>query len=173
MKDKKIVHLPVEQYLNDKEHAAYMEDFTPVMNDLIDKLVAIADKHNVDRDNAIQHFAAVFNAMTNMATFKDWEAKEQYQCSICGEQYTTDEIQEITDMGELFYDRDGKWVCPSCYDTYIRNSDGPLNWEREDTKADGCRYDDHECQDYMAGLCKIAFDLNRGIPNYDWCPHRR
>lgn len=136
MKNKKIVHLPVEQYLNDKEHAAYMEDFTPVVNDLIDKLVAIADKHNVDRDNAIQHFSVIFGTMAEISTFQGWGKSEtadahlecsisgdaDIQCSMCGENFTADEIKEMAEMGEPFHFCDGKFLCPDCYDSYSRQS---------------------------------------------------
>ena len=136
MKNKKIVHLPVEQYLNDKEHAAYMEDFTPIVNDLIDKLVGIADKHSVDRDNAIKHFSVIFGTMTEISTFQDWEKTEtpdghlecsvsgdaNIQCSMCGENFTADEVKELTEMGEPFQFYDGKFLCPDCYDSYSRQS---------------------------------------------------
>lgn len=136
MKNKKIVHLPVEQYLNDKEHAAYMEDFTPVVNDLINKLVAIADKHNVDRDNAIQHFSVIFGTMAEISTFENWGESEptdghlecsisgdaDIQCSMCGENFTADEVKELTEMREPFQFYDGKFLCPDCYDSYSRQS---------------------------------------------------
>ena len=136
MKNKKIVHLPVEQYLNDKEHAAYMEDFTPIVNDLIDKLVGIADKHSVDRDNAIKHFSVIFGTMTEISTFQNWGETEStdghlecsvsgdanIQCSMCGEQYTADEVKEAAEMGEPFQFYDGKFLCPDCYERYCRQS---------------------------------------------------
>ena len=135
MKNKKIVHLPVEQYLNDKEHAAYMEDFTPVVNDLIDKLVAIADKHNVDRDNAIQHFSVIFGTMAEISTFQNWgedssdahlecsiNGDADIQCSMCGEHFTADEVKELAEMGEPIQFYDGKFLCPDCYDSYSRQS---------------------------------------------------
>lgn len=136
MKDKKIVHLPVEQYLNDKEHAAYMEDFAPVVNDLIDKLVAIADKHNVDRDNAIQHFSVIFGTTAEISTFQGWGETEvpdahlecsisgdaDLQCSMCGENFTADEVKELAEMGEPFQFYDGKFLCPDCYDRYTHQT---------------------------------------------------
>lgn len=42
-----------QEYLNDKEHEGYMNDISSVVTDLIGKVVFIADKHNVDRDNAM------------------------------------------------------------------------------------------------------------------------
>lgn len=50
------------EYLNEQEHAAYMNDFSEVVNTVIEKVIAIADKHNVDRDNAMQHFRRWFRS---------------------------------------------------------------------------------------------------------------
>lgn len=58
------------EYLNEQEHAAYMNDFSEVVNTVIEKVIAIADKHNVDRDNAMQHFSTVFSAMVQISTFE-------------------------------------------------------------------------------------------------------
>ena len=136
MENKKIVHFPVEQYLNDKEHAAYMEDFTQVVNDTINRVIFIADKHNIDRDNAIQHFATIFKIMTEISTFQNWGETEatdghlecsvsgdaDMQCSMCGEQFTADEVKELAEMGEPFQFCDGKFFCPDCYERYNRQS---------------------------------------------------
>lgn len=62
-----------QKFLNEQEHAAYMEDFSGVVTDVIGKVIAIADKHNVDRDNAMQHFSAIFSAMVQISTFEHFE----------------------------------------------------------------------------------------------------
>lgn len=137
MENKKIVQLPLDRYLNDEEHAAYMEDFSVVVNGVIDKVIGIADKHNVDRDNAIQHFATIFKAMTEISTFQNWGEAENpadahlecsisgdadIQCSMCGEHFTADDVKEAAEMGEPFQFYDGKFLCPDCYDSYSRQS---------------------------------------------------
>ena len=57
------------EFLNEQEHAAYMDDFAKVVNIVVEKVIEIADKHNVD-DNALQHFSTIFSAMVRMGTFK-------------------------------------------------------------------------------------------------------
>lgn len=59
-----------QEFLNEQEHAAYMEDFTEIVNGVIEKVIAVADKHNVDRDNAMQHFSTIFSAMVQISTFE-------------------------------------------------------------------------------------------------------
>lgn len=59
-----------QNFLNEQEHAAYMDDFSEVVNGVIEKVIAIADKHNVDRGNAMQHFSIIFSAMVQVSTFE-------------------------------------------------------------------------------------------------------
>lgn len=84
---RKVVQLTPDRYLNDKEHAAYMKDFIGVMNDVISRVIFIADKHNVDRDNAIRHFAAIFKVMTEISTFERWNAGSPDGAQSLGEQF--------------------------------------------------------------------------------------
>lgn len=53
-----------------KERDDYMEDFTEIVNGVIEKVIAVADKHNVDRDNAMQHFSTIFSAIVQISTFE-------------------------------------------------------------------------------------------------------
>lgn len=59
-----------QEYLSGKEHDGYINDISSVMNDLIGKVIFIADKHNVDRDNAMQHFSQLLSAMVQVSTFE-------------------------------------------------------------------------------------------------------
>ena len=61
-----------QEFLTGKEHDEYVEDISGVMNDLIAKVVAVADKHNVDRDNAMQHFSQLLSAMVEISTFQNF-----------------------------------------------------------------------------------------------------
>ena len=45
-----------QEFLTGKEHEDYMDEISSVMTDLTGKVLFIADKHNVDRNNAMQHF---------------------------------------------------------------------------------------------------------------------
>ena len=62
-----------QKYLNDKERNEYIDDISRVATDLIGKLIFIADKHNVDRDNAMQHFSQLLSAMVQISTFEHLE----------------------------------------------------------------------------------------------------
>ncbi len=44
------------------------------------------------------------------------------QCSMCGEQFTADEVKELAEMGEPIQFYDGVFLCPDCYDSYSRLS---------------------------------------------------
>lgn len=49
---------------------AKFDDFNDIVGDVIDKLITIADKHNIERDDAMKYFATMFGAMLGVATFK-------------------------------------------------------------------------------------------------------
>ena len=57
----------------DKKHNAVVEDIIKVYPTVIDMLVAIADKHNVLRDDLIKHAAELFSAMAEVSTFTEWK----------------------------------------------------------------------------------------------------
>lgn len=62
-------------YLNHKEHEEYINDISKVVTDLIGKVISTADKHNVDRDNAMRHFAELLSAMVEISTFADYSGE--------------------------------------------------------------------------------------------------
>lgn len=59
-----------QEFLNEQEHAAYMKEFSKIVNSVIEKVIAIADKHNVDRDDAMKHFSTIFSTMVQISTFE-------------------------------------------------------------------------------------------------------
>lgn len=61
-----------EAYLSEKEHEEYFSDISKIITDLIGKVICIADKHNVDRDNAMRHFAELLSAAVQYAVFADY-----------------------------------------------------------------------------------------------------
>ena len=63
------------KYLSEQEEAEYMKDFVPFVNHVLDYLIKIADAHNIDRDNAIKHFATTISNLSDIATFMGY--KEQ------------------------------------------------------------------------------------------------
>lgn len=61
-----------KEYIDGQEHEAYMEDFSGIMLGAVKKVIGLADKHNVDRDSAMEHFATVFKTMQEVSTFQNW-----------------------------------------------------------------------------------------------------
>lgn len=61
------------EYLDGKEHDAYVDDISGVMNGLISNVLDVADKHNVDRDNAMQHFSQLLSGIVSISTFQHYK----------------------------------------------------------------------------------------------------
>ena len=61
------------KFLTPKEHEAYINDLNDVVHSPLKSVIKLADKFNVDRDNAIQHFATLIHTMSQIATFQHWE----------------------------------------------------------------------------------------------------
>lgn len=61
-----------ETQLTEAEHNAIVEDITKIYPSVIKQLVALADKHNIDRDDLIRYFADVFSTMVRISTFVNW-----------------------------------------------------------------------------------------------------
>lgn len=61
-----------KQFLTGEEHDDYTNEISSVMTDLIGKVIFVADKHNVNRDNAIEHFSQLLSAMAKFSTFEHW-----------------------------------------------------------------------------------------------------
>ena len=60
------------EYLNGEEERLYREDIQALLLSTVSDVVAIADRHNVDRDNAMEHFATVFKTMQEISTFSEF-----------------------------------------------------------------------------------------------------
>ena len=59
-----------QEFLTGEGHDAYMDDISGVVTGTIEKVLFIADKHNVDRDNAMEHFSQLLGAMVQISTFQ-------------------------------------------------------------------------------------------------------
>lgn len=74
-----------QEYMDAEEFGEYDKDIANVMAALVVKMVTVADKHDVDRDSAIQHFARVFSAAANVCTFAKYSVRDKmkkvYICS--------------------------------------------------------------------------------------------
>lgn len=61
-----------EQFLTGKEHDDYVNDISGVMTGLIGHIISVADKYNVDRNNAMEHFSQLLSAMVQISTFEHY-----------------------------------------------------------------------------------------------------
>lgn len=57
------------EYINGEEERLYREDIQALLLSTVADVLAIADRHNVDRNNAMEHFATVFKTMQEISTF--------------------------------------------------------------------------------------------------------
>ena len=57
------------EYLNGEKERLYREDIQALLLSTVSDVVAIADRHNVDRNNAMEHFATVLKTMQEISTF--------------------------------------------------------------------------------------------------------
>lgn len=64
--------MPEQEILSGKDRDAFISDTAEITTDLLHKLVEMADKHNVDRDNAVQYFASMFKMMVEISTFENY-----------------------------------------------------------------------------------------------------
>ena len=61
------------QLLKGKARERYIEELSDITCDLTGKIVSIADKYCVDRNNAMQHFSEIFSAFVSVTTFEKFE----------------------------------------------------------------------------------------------------
>ncbi len=73
-----------QEYLDKTEYNAFVNELSEVITRTVRDTVSLADKHNVDRDNAVEHFASVFSAMQQISTFKEFDsATDTESCEGC------------------------------------------------------------------------------------------
>lgn len=63
----------METQPTEAEHNAVVDDMSKIYPMVITQLVALADKHNANRDDLVKYFAAMFSAMAEISTFVNWE----------------------------------------------------------------------------------------------------
>ncbi|MBR5216225.1 MAG: hypothetical protein IKV80_08405 [Bacteroidales bacterium] len=51
-------------------------DMQEISCEVIDKLVAVADKYNCDRDDVMKRFAVMFDVLADITTFREYEVEE-------------------------------------------------------------------------------------------------
>lgn len=63
--------------MSDNFRSIYLEDLAEAIRATLEKMVDVADKHNVDRNKAMQHFATVFSAIVKTSTFEDYKTEKK------------------------------------------------------------------------------------------------
>lgn len=58
--------------LTGKERKAFDADVAKTIGIVIDTMVKLADKYNVDRDNALRYFAELIAAVSELSTVEHW-----------------------------------------------------------------------------------------------------
>lgn len=59
--------------LTPKEADALAKEMVRIVTGTIHELVSAADRHNIDRDSAVQYFSDLFSVMASVATFEYYE----------------------------------------------------------------------------------------------------
>lgn len=59
--------------LTPKEADAWAKEMVRIVTGTIHELVSAADRHNIDRDSAVQYFSDLFSVMASVATFEYYE----------------------------------------------------------------------------------------------------
>lgn len=54
-----------------------LTDVQEIFCEVINRLIAVADKHNYDRDDVIKKFAVMFDVLADITTFKEYEVYEK------------------------------------------------------------------------------------------------
>ncbi len=54
----------------EQERAAYTNEISDVIVNVVNKVIRIADKYSVDRDSAMQYFSMLFSVMVETGTFE-------------------------------------------------------------------------------------------------------
>ena len=56
-----------------------IDDCCEIASDTIDKVVSLADKYDVDKDDLIEHFSNLFSIMAEICTFKEYRKDEEQE----------------------------------------------------------------------------------------------
>lgn len=64
-----------QEQLSEQEYAAWVKEFAEIVASSVDKVIALADKYNVDRDNAMDYYATNVATMAEISTFKNYEIR--------------------------------------------------------------------------------------------------
>lgn len=61
--------------LTPKEADAWTAEMIRITTGTIHELISAADKHNIDRDSAVQYFSDLFSIMSSVSTFEHFEER--------------------------------------------------------------------------------------------------
>lgn len=69
-----VMNLPEPQEeLRGQEYNVYVDEIAAAMTDVLKKVLPIADKYSVDRDDAMKHFSDLLSAMVSVSTFAHFD----------------------------------------------------------------------------------------------------
>lgn len=68
----------VRKELTGKERKAFDADVAKVIGIVIDTMVKLADKYNVNRDSALRYFAELIDAVSELSTVEHWGEDESH-----------------------------------------------------------------------------------------------
>ena len=63
--------------LNEQEFDAYTNDMAQTASDLVEKIIVLADKYDVDRDFTVKSFARNLSLTVQGSTFQQYKCKEE------------------------------------------------------------------------------------------------
>lgn len=63
--------------LSQAEHNEVVEEISKIFPTVINQLVVLADKHNIERDDIVKEFDKIFFAMSEISTFKSWQSQNK------------------------------------------------------------------------------------------------
>ena len=63
----------IDKSLDAKEADAWAQEMVRIVTGTIHEVVSAADRHNIDRDSAVQYFSDLFSVMASVSTFQHFQ----------------------------------------------------------------------------------------------------
>ena len=63
--------------LSDEEKQSFLIEITEIHCDATDKVIRVADKYGISRDEVMKHFVTVFQIVSVFESFEDYELSEE------------------------------------------------------------------------------------------------
>lgn len=56
-----------------KDRTPYLKELSEISSETTEKIIAVADKYKINRDETMQRFALIFQILVGSGTFEYWE----------------------------------------------------------------------------------------------------